>query len=631
MTLQFLGQPLSAFKMATAAYKKTDKGNRIYTVAQGKPCRFYVIDSDNGLEISSFQLEGSNHSWGICMTADGSVYMGGDGYLYHYDPVLDTVRNCGTAIEGETYFWRLASDEDGNVYGGTYPGGKVFQYNPSTQVFRDYGSVVPGQYYARSMDTGPEHKLYVGVGTGKAEIAELDTVTGKVRLLPVPEGQEHCMTTYDLDVHEGLLFARYTDTLDLMVYDLKAERWVHRIDGAEGYDVSSPDAERNVYLLRHKQLHAFNLDSFELTPLPLMHEAAACDFGWIEWTDAEFPGLSLISMYAGGYFIYNPSTRASKHIEVAISGVPVAVQSLTTGPDNTVYIGGYFAGGYSSYNPATKMLEACKRFGQSENLQVFQNKLYLGVYPGANIFEYDLDAPWQEQVNPKLVFSLQEQGQDRPFAFTSTEDRVVTGTVPKYSKLGGALAFYDPVTGAVDSYVNVVKDQSIIALCYNEGYIYGGTSVYGGLGGLPSESEGKLFVWDVKAAQKVCEIVPVPGEKVVSAVTVGKDGLVWGMTSGHLFAFNRATAAIEQMHKLFEPLDWEKQSHFWRGVFLSYDADQDKIFGNCIDKLFSFDIQTEQLEVLEQGVSLFARDSSGRIYTTKETELYMYEASAAAE
>jgi len=623
MAMQRIGEPLRAFKMATAAYGQAkDGGNRIYTVAQGKPCRLYVIDADTGSGLGSFSLDGSNHSWGICMTADGSVYMGGDGYLYRYDPVLHTVDNLGIPIEGETYFWRLAADQDGNVYGGTYPGGKVFQYKPSTKAFHDYGTMVPGECYARSMDAGPNQKLYVGVGTGKGEIVELDTRTGETRRLPVPEGQEHCTIVYDLDVHEGLLFARYTDTLDLMVYDLALDKWVHRIDGAGGFDVSAPDDNHHVYLLRNGYLHAFNLISFELVQLPLRHEGAACDFGWMEWKEPDFPGKSLVSMYEGGYFLYNPVTKKTKHIEVDAEGVPVAIQSLTAGSDGTIHIGGYFAGGYASYNPAEDRLSPCHRFGQSEYLHVFKDKLYLGVYPGAYIYEYDPSQPWEKDINPKIVFSLKDQGQDRPFALASTEERLIVGTVPKYSKLGGALALYDPVSGQMDCYTDVVTDQSIIALCYSNGYIYGGTSVFGGLGGSPSQQEGKLFVWDAAAGRKVWEGVPIVGEKVVSALTVGKDGVVWGMTSGHLFAFNPASKTIERRFDLFEPIDWANRSHFWRGVFLDYDRAADKIYGNCMDKLFSFDVRTEQLEVLATGGTLFARDGAGTMYVTKETELY---------
>ena len=153
--IERIGEPLHTFKMATGAYQITNQGNRIYTVAQGKPCVFYVIDADNAIEINNFVLEGSNHSWGMCVTPDGSVYMGGDGYLYHYNPLTDSLRNCGIAIVGETYFWRLAADSEGNVYGGTYPGGKVFQYNPQQDTFRDYGNLMEEQYYARCMDMGP--------------------------------------------------------------------------------------------------------------------------------------------------------------------------------------------------------------------------------------------------------------------------------------------------------------------------------------------------------------------------------------------------------------------------------------------------------------------------------------------
>jgi len=624
MGLVQLEKPLTAFRTSTAAYVQADDGYRIFTVAQGKPCALNVIDVLEGKCIESYPLHGTNHSWGICSTNDGSVFIGGDGYLYRYDPVLLIVENCGLAIEGETYFWRLASDTDGNVYGGTYPGGKVFQYNPITKMFRDYGNVVEGDIYARSLDVGPNNKVYVGTGAIEAAIIEIDSATGEKRRLPKPAGQDSCTFVYDLDVHDGKLFARYTDTSDLMVYDLSQEQWVCRIDKAMGYDVSPPSDEHKVYLMRDNHLHSFDLNTYEINQLPLDFDASACDFGWIHWSESGYPGQSLISLYPDGFFIYNPLTQNTKHVEVDFVGVPVGIHSLTVGNDGNVYIGGYFAGGFSSYNPVTSKFGASKRFGQSENLFYFKEKLYMGVYPGAHIYQYDPKQSWISDLNPRIVFSLKKHGQDRPFAFTAADDLLAVGTVPAYGKLGGSIAFYDQATNQYEVFANPVYNQSVIALCYSNGFVYGGSSVYGGLGCPPSEQEGKLFIWDVNAKRKVWEGVPVEGERAVTALTVDGIGKIWGMTSGHLFKFNPISQSFEHVYRLFKPIDWDSIEQFWRGVYIQYDDSSGLIYGNCIDKLFQFNIRTEQLQVLATGVSLFGRDEKGTMYAVKDTELYQF-------
>ena len=622
MTWGPIGAPLAAVRVTAAAYGEESGEPRIYAVSQGSTSTLYVIDMKAARCLRSFRLEGSSHCWGVCIAGDGRVYMGGDGDLYRYDPETESVENCGRAIEGETYFWRLAADGKGRVYGGTYPGGKVFQYDPASGTFRDYGSMVPGEQYARSLDAGPNGKLYVGVGAKKAAVVELDTDTGDKRLLPVPEGHENSGMVYDLDVYDGKLFARFTDPLTLWVYDLAAEAWVRKVERAMGLDVSPPYG-RKVYLLRDGRLQAMDLDSLDLVPTSFEYETHVYDFGWMTWDAPGFPGKSLVSMHSAGFFVFNPTTGRSERIEVELPGAPVDVQSLTAGADGNIYIGGYFAGGFSAYDPRTNAFLPCKPFGQSEQLCYFRDNVYMGVYPGAFLHRFDPKLPWAPGENPRVVFSLKKEGQDRPFAITGAGDKLAVGTVPTYGKLGGALALYDPESDAYELYPEPVAGQSVIALAYADGFLYGGTSVYGGLGGTPTETDGKLFVWDMETKRTVWEGVPVPGEKVVSAVVVGEGGRVWGMTSGHLFAFDRDSRRIERVTELFPPIDWASRTHFWRGVFLQYESGG-TLYGNCVDKLFRYDIGAERLDVLAEGAILFARDERGSLYAADGETLYKY-------
>lgn len=626
MSLEFIGTPLAAVKIFTAVYTQEAEGYRIYTVAQGEPCKLYIIDALAGQCLESFELQGSTHSWGMCVQTDGSVYIGGDGYLYRYDHKQALLENCGLAIPGETYFWRIAAGEDGMIYGGTYPGGKVFQYDPKAKRFHDFGSMVPGEKYARSIDTGAEHKIYVGIGTQQASIIELDTRTGLTRELPIPEGQENNKLVYDLDVFGGKLFVRYMDTQDLMVYDLEKEQWVARIDRALGFDVSPPGDGREVYLIRDGYLHSFHLDTYELKPTSFAWDHPCCDFGWIDLDDADYPGQSLISMYSGGYWVYNPVTHHAKHVPIKLDEVPVKIQTLAAGSEGTLYIGGYFTGGLSSYDVTARKFAECQVFGQPEGMHWFNSKLYLGVYPGGRIYEYDPERSWKLGVNPKEVFSLKQAGQDRPFAITSTGERLAIGTVPTYGKLGGALTFYDPATGEHEVHGDVVHGQSVIALCHHKGFIYGGTSVYGGLGITPIEEHGTLFVWDVAAKKKVWEGVPILGERAISALTVGEDGSIWGLTSGHLFQFDPVNRRFVLMIELFNPLDWTSVPHFWRGCYVTYDS-SGSLFGNCIGRLFRYDLKAKKLEVLATDVQLFARDHRGDLYVSKCTDLYKFKVS----
>jgi hypothetical protein len=623
MTLQYIGEPLSAVQLSTAAYGKEEGGYRIYTTTSGKPCKLYVIDPQTGVCLHDHEVTGSNHSWGMCVAKDGCVYIGGDGYLHRYNPKTTEVENLGVAIQGETYLWRVAADDDGNVYGGTYPGGKVFQYNISAGTFRDYGSMVMGESYARSLDVGPNNKVYVGMGSQEAAVIELDTLTGDRRKLSLPKDLAQNKFVYDLDVVGTKLFARFVDSKTLLVYDLQREECIDRIEQAAGLDVSPPSADDKVYLIRDNVLYTYDLNTLKLTPTPMTIKTGARDFGWMELNEPDFPGKSLVSVFSGGYWVYNPQTQKHKTVKVQLEGQPVAIQSLASGDDGRIYIGGYFAGGFAYFDPSTQYLSDCRGFGQSENMMYFKDKLYLGVYTGANIYRYDPQEPWASGMNPTHLFALEAHLQDRPFSFTKTESKLVIGTVPTYGQLGGALTLYDPETDAHETYRNVVPDQSPISLAYHNGLIYGGTSVWGGLGVPPKEKHGKLFIWDTRTKETVWEGIPVEGEKAVAALTFDGNGDLWGLTSGQLFKFETESKRFVNVFDYFEPLRWEELTHFWRGGFLTFDS-EGFLYGNCMGTLFRFDIAKEELTVLERNVSLFARDSNGDIYVARESELHKY-------
>ena len=69
-------------------------------------------------------------------------------------------------------------------------------------------------------------------------------------------------------------------------------------------------------------------------------------------------------------------------------------------------------------------------------------KMYMGVYPGADIFEYNAEIPTQRKSLFKII------GQDRPFIMRAAEGKLFIGTIPDYGKLGGSLTIYDPANGS---------------------------------------------------------------------------------------------------------------------------------------------------------------------------------------
>ncbi|AVQ98316.1 hypothetical protein OBCHQ24_04570 [Oceanobacillus iheyensis] len=622
-----IGTALNAVSIPSAAYGKSPNGEEwIYAVAGGSPAVLNIVAANTGKLINSFSLEGASNAWGVTVDPNGIVYIGSysSANLYRYVPGEDLIENLGNPIPGEIFIWRISSDDDGRIYGGTYPGGKVFQYNPNTREFRDYGQMAEGQQYARSIDLY-QNKAYVGAGTEEPHLIELDVETGETLKINLPEKFADQSNVYDINIVGNKLFARLTGINTLLVFDLKTMEIIDEIENASGLDVSPTGTTNLVYLSINGSLHSYNLNSLKLKSVGFEDFGTAIGFGWMKVGEADFPGETLVSIASNGEVRkYNPETGNVKVTPSLIIAEPVEIQSLTQGPNGNIFIGGFFSGGLAEYNYQTNQLKEYKGLGQIEGMITHNDQLYMGIYPGAYIHSYNPNEPYACG-NPVEHFRLQDKGQDRPFAMISADDKLAIGTVPNYGELGGALTIYDPETGDYTFHQNVVKNQSVISLAYCDGLIFGGTSVWGGLGITPSEGEAKLFIWDVENEQKVLEIVPVSGEKAISALTFDNKGYLWGITSGILFKYSIKSNRVVQQKKIYS-MEWDSVSHLWRGGFLKINSNGN-LYGQTHDELFIVNTETFEHEVLVNNASLFTQDPDGNFYFAREHKLYQYKTS----
>ncbi len=622
-----IGTVLNSVSVPAADYGKGPNGEDwVYAVANGSPAVFNVLDAKTGERVASFPLEGASGAWGVTVDPMGNVYIGtnSSASLFKYVPGADHVENLGNPIPGESFLWRLKSDEDGRIYGGTFPSGKVFQYDPDTNEFRDYGQVKEGQQYARGLDVYKD-KLYVGLGTQGANLFEVDIHTGKKVEIPLPEKYAKATYVYDIDVIGNKMFARATGSSNtILVFDLKTMKIVDEIDGANGLDVSEPGPRNLVYFIKNEQLYSYDLNSLKLTPTGFDNLFSARDFGWAKFETKEFPGKTLVSIaWDGKIRHYNPITGNTRILQGQLSGQPVSIQSLTQGPNGNIFIGGYLSGGLAQYDYKTGQVTENKGLGQIEGMIAHQNRLYMGIYPGGFLYSYDPSENYEMDINPVEHFGLKSEGQDRPFALASAGDLLAIGTVPDYGLLGGALTIFNPATNDYTLHRNIVENQSVISLAYRNGLLYGGTSVWGGLGIVPTEEEAKLFVYNMQTGEKQFETIPVPGEKAISALTLDKDGNLWGLTSGILFKYDTTTNQVVKTKELYQ-VDWNSISHLWREGFLQF-ADDGFLYGQARGDIFRVNPDTLDHEVLAEDTKLFAMDPDGNIYFARGTKLYQYE------
>jgi streptogramin lyase len=555
-TVTELGIPLSDVLLIGGAVGPGPNGRpALWSAASGEPAHLVSIDPRTAKTLTYQALDGAPGSYGVAIGPDGTVWVGAynTGQLYRRKPGKNSpVENLGRPLPTETYIWRLVVDSCGVVFGCTYPNAKVFAYYPDGTI-RDYGTILPGVSYARSIAEYGS-KLYVGTQPDP-HVVEIDKTSGAIRELPLPAGVGLGQTVYDLNAYDGRVYARFgvAITGKLGIWDIRRKTWGPLLDNVAGLDVSAPGPGGLVYYTRNGQLTALRPDTGKETPTGLSFAGRVVSnrgIGWVNLPDRDWPGRTLVGLlWRGEMFRYNPRTRKSDVRLTDVKGEPIPLASLSVGATGRLWAGGYLNGGLAQVDPGTGA-STFHRFAQTESVLDLGSTIWLGTYPDSRLYRYDPALSWNSPEyspgsgpeNPVKVVDLKDIDQVRARTSVDAGDHVAYGTMPN-TTLGGALVIVDKASNAAKIHRPVVTDQSIVALAYADGLIIGGTTIYGGYSvPAPTQTEAKLFGFDIAADTKVFE-TDVPGAKTVDGlVSVGSE--IWGLAGGKLFAFDVASRTI---------------------------------------------------------------------------------------
>ncbi|MGM9973624.1 MAG: hypothetical protein ACI33K_06260, partial [Clostridiaceae bacterium] len=482
-----LGVAASDVSIKTSIIAKENGRDVVYTTADGG--KFNVVDLKDNKLLFAAQLGDVTGAWTHSLAPDGTVYIGGlaagnAGELWSYKPEGRVVKKLGIIHEGEQV-WSSAVDEQGNVYLGTYPSGKIVKYEPSTGSFTDLGQVDTENSYVRSMAYADGY-IYAGLGTiGKVYRINVDTLEKENITKNIPEllgkEQKDIKFAYDMAVVEDYLFVRIDDgNLNAIIfYDLETQTWLDKKlakigDGSAddfgtfGFSNQIPVKDNKAYVIWSREVTEINLDTFEFRPTGVKYAAGFRGAAFVELTEGE---SSLITVKRNGtMLVADVATGGSSELPCVMEANPLTLHNLAAGNDGNLYMTTYPGGPKGSkYNTKTGTFTTYTQ-GQAEGIVAGNgNDLYFGMYPGAIIQKMDTSS-----LAIETLFNLKDgYSQDRPYIMKFENDKLLIGTIPDYGKLGGTLTIYDPATGARETYKNVVQDQSIVGLAYRDGKIYG--------------------------------------------------------------------------------------------------------------------------------------------------------------
>ncbi|WP_166349602.1 hypothetical protein [Phytoactinopolyspora limicola] len=609
-----------------------------YMFSDGNPVSFNVVDIRDGQLLDTIDMPPYTVASSIVVDDDHSVYFSvrapNDGTLWRYDPVEQELETLASRLVGEQMLRSLLLDGD-TLYGTTYPGAKVYSYNTVSGDVHDYGPVFTDGAYAWGFDQ-VDGELWVGTGA-VGRLYSVDPGSGDITEIDLPDGVEPDFVNRIIR-HGDLVFVAYSpgSPENVAVYDLTAGEWccTQTLRSTVGtWSKASYDGQ--FFYVSGDTVYGYDLDARATVSIGWESSALAAEVEGtisLELVDLglpEFPGTSLVGLRGdGALWRYNLATGDGDVVSGDIHGAPATVHSIGHGADGNVYVGAYLSSGVMArVDRSTGELEQLSGPGQADSMIAHRNHTVVGVYPSASFYAGQPAQDWEWGENPSHLFTVGRgapHGQDRPLTMVSAGPVVAAGTVPNYGELGGALVLFDPKRGGAGYEVhrNVVHDQSVVALAYRNGLVYGGTSIHGGLSSDSTQDEAELFIWDVKAGEVVWSDVVVPGATIMHELTFTPNGDLWGLTeTGTLFQFDRHTREVVNTVET-----GITNSNVWgRLSELFYRESDGYLYGNTGGRLFRLDPDSLELEILvSSGVRGAAVDRDDTIYFTDATNVFRY-------
>lgn len=640
-----LGPQVHTVNTHRAALGKDAAGNPVaYSTMVGIPAKLLVIDVKTERLLAAIPIEdtvnGTNYSCtyvrGLSVQPDGTVYMAGTpSNLFKYVPGASKVEFV-SKVTGSQVF-DMKNGPEGTLTGGTYNRSEGFEFNTATKVNTNLGPILEGESYSYSVAYDEKRNdSYFGIGS-HAHLIKYDRDTQLKTEIPLPERYQSSQFIYDMTVSGDKLFMRFSPGLTLAL-DLTTLQFDEMEGNVTSRHVSQKAPNDNkIYYTSDSRLGYYDLLTKQYVTLDVDTKGDMNGFGFAQLNEPDYPGDTLIGVSRyGKLFKYNPITGKSKSISFGIEGEATELQTVEVSADGMVHTSGYLSGGNSIYNPFTGLTQEFTNEtmgdgqklpgSQTDRIYHYNDKIYYVNYTNMVVYEFDPSKPWNRldptAPNPRELFTASDVGhQDRGLAGVMTDDgKLAIGTVPKYGYLGGALAIYDTKTDQREVYWNIVNQQSVTAVTYKNGFIYGGSNVWGGLGADPTETEAKLFVWDMNAKQKVFEIVPVPGKKGITELIVGPDGMIWGSAEGYLFIFNPVTRQVIHTQELMSRS--YNSSAVWRDAQFEVGTDGN-VYGVQANQFFVINAQTKEKKVIRNvGIrNWLSQDAFGNFYLTEGANL----------
>lgn len=507
----------------------TVAGDSGFVVTRGlEPPILAEYDLRTGKVVANHELTTGLGGWGT-VSAGGSVYAGmySVADIHRLNLATGVVERLGR-LGNEQFAFDLTASPSGKVYAGTFPGGKVYEIDPTTgagsPAIRDLGQAVPGLQYVRCVAAGPDGTVYAGTGTS-ARLVAIDPVTGtRTDILPAALHTESFV--YDVAVSPDHVVAGTEPHGQLVVLDrADPARNVVITTGERTIDAITIDGNTAYFTARPSgALYAYRLDTGTLTRLAV--PVAAEETRGVFVRDGVVHGAS----GAGLWWTYDAANGG----EVKVVDLPDV--GLRTGPEppqsvsyadhdgfGQVLVGGNF--GLQVHDLARNTSRRVRVDGEAKSMAPVRDRTVMAIYPGALVDAYDHRAA--------NVVRIGEIGglanRPRSMRLHPPGRLLLIGVRNEYGIPGGALAVVDVRSGMIDRYDDLAAGQAVAAVASHRDLAYLGTEISVD-GAPPVAKEAVLIGFDLTARRVAWTWTAVPGATGYVSL-VHHHGLLYGVTA----------------------------------------------------------------------------------------------------
>lgn len=635
--ISYLGTPVRSQIVGVPCVGVEDGRAVAYEMFKGigntaTPGTFVVFDIETGKTLRTFPLDGVDNNWGVTRAADGSVYVATyhDYALHRYDPVSKTITDLGP-INAESpkdgYPWAMAPGPGNTVFVGTYSKGDLWQYHPDTDSYENWGHEAWGpadpdqsQYIRQLAWDEANQDLLLSTGSFDPAVYRVDTTSRDVTRLTDDTKQPGLSTESfisALTVIGDRIIARGYHSKKLLVMD------------GDGNTEYWGDENGTIRVLGHRFApHPTDPDQFLFTDGTEL-KAYSFSTGTIAATGADIGSYysdsvvsssdpnTLLGVTGRGTFVLDLDDPTSPTLHNFSFSQPAILETVLTGPDNTMWAGGYMSslaqvdttGGGEVY----PTLQVSRQY---ESGIVRDGLMYLGAYTGSSFQVFDPKTP---MTAPRTLFLAQSIGFDRPITMTydSTNDKAYMGSIPGYGLNQGGLSVWDFTTSTATHFrTEVMRDQGVSSALFHPdtGMVYLGTNVDGGNGHPDSgQTEGYLITWDPATDTKVSQLVPVPDKRGVTGLALAPDNKVWGIAEDMLFVYDPESDAVVRTVRILG--SGYGDGNHWAWGYMALSPKDGRMYASLGSRLIVIDPET--FEFSNIGIGRGSRmhlDQAGDVY-----------------